>query len=154
MPRVKRSPYAKLPYDARLLVRFLEILFPEQNNYAEGARYPSRAFKAAMRVLAPGSEEVIKFSGFPGIWYVKSQSRPTLERWYITNLEDMTCEVDTARLVIPPGLKIDESHFFCEDRHHHKAPCYHLLVAALAEAVRIDAKDIPTEQPKESKEDE
>jgi hypothetical protein len=151
MPRPKRSPYAKLPYDARLLVRFLEILFPDLNNYAEGARYPSRAFKAAMRVLAPGSEEVIKFSGFAKVWYIKSQSRPALNRWYVVNLEDMTCEVDTSRLVIPPGLKIDERLFFCEDRHHHGALCYHLLCAALAEAVRIDAREFPInhEQPKE-----
>jgi hypothetical protein len=145
MPQPKRSPYAKLPYDARLLVRFLEILFPEQNNYAEGARFPSRAFKAATRVLAPGSEEAVKFSGFSGVWYIKSSSRPTLNRWYVVNVHEMTCEVLTSQLVIPPGLKIREDKFYCEDRQHHGALCWHLLAATLAEAVRVDTKEFPEE---------
>jgi hypothetical protein len=141
--RAKRSPYAKLPYDARLLVRFLEIMFPEQTRYSDNARYTSRAFKAAMRVLASGGEDGVKFSGFPGIWYIQSSSRVSLNRWYVVNIRELTCEVDTSQLVIPKGLKIHEDKFFCEDHRHHGGLCWHIFAAALAEAARIDAKEIP-----------
>lgn len=141
--RAKRSPYAKLPYDARLLVRFLEIMFPEQTRYSDNARYTSRAFKAAMRVLAPGGEDGVKFSGFPGIWYIKSSSRVSLNRWYVANTNDMTCEVLTSELQIPPGLRVSEDKFYCEDHQYHGALCWHILCATLAEAARIDAKEFP-----------
>ncbi len=81
--RAQRSPYARVPYDARLLIRFLELLAKDDVKYASGGRYTSRIHKAVVYAMEEGSEELIVFSGFPGIWYVRSGSRPALNRWYV-----------------------------------------------------------------------
>lgn len=139
----RRSPYANLPYDGRLLVRFMELLCQDEIKYTQGGRFTSRIHKAIMRVIAPGSEDAIKFSGFPGIWFVKSQSRPALNRWYIVDIQELTCEVDTTQLEIPSWMKIDPDQFYCEDRRHNGGICWHILCGALAEAARIDFKEFP-----------
>lgn len=141
--RKKRSPYAALPYDARLLVRFLEILCPDQVRYVSGGKYTSRVQKAVLAVLAPGSEDRIKFSGFEGVWLIRSDSRPSLNRWYICDLGSLSCEVDVSQLNIPEWMRIDERDFFCEDHRHNGGLCWHIFACALAEAARVDNREFP-----------
>lgn len=144
-PRKRRvSRYSRLPLDARLLVRTLEILFPTWR-YAEDNKHTSRVMRAAMRILQPGSEQGIKAGSKPGVYYIKSESRPKLNRWYVCNTKDLTCEVDTARIVLPPNVQIREEVFFCED-FRRTGMCYHLLCAAIAEAVRVDSLEFPREE--------
>lgn len=142
--RKRRSRYAKLPLDARLLVRVLEIIFPTCC-YAEGNRYTSRAMRAALRTLQPGSEEGIVRGRQPKIWFVKSESRPKFGRWYAVDLNSLSCDVDTSRMVLPPHVHIDPDRLYCEDFRNGKL-CYHILVAAIAEAVRQDSLEFSEEE--------
>lgn len=144
-PRKRRaSRYARLPRDARLLVRVLEYLLP-QLRYAEGSKHTSRIQKAMLRVLSEGSEEGIRVGRKPGEWYIKSESRPKLNRWYAVSLQDLTCDVDTSRIVVMPNVHIDERLFFCED-FKRNGMCQHILTAAIAEAVRVDSIEFPEEE--------
>lgn len=142
--RKRRSRYAKLPRHARLLVHVLEILFPTCK-YADGNKYTSRIMRAAVQVLTPGSEEGIKAGKKPGEYYVKSESRPKFNRWYVVNTKDLTCEVDTSRLNLPPNVRIREEDFFCED-FKKTGLCFHILVAAIVEAVRVDSLEFQEEE--------
>lgn len=141
--RKRRSRYAKLPRHARLLVHVLEILFPTCK-YADGNKYPSRIMRAAVQVLTPGSEESIKAGKKPGEYYVKSESRPKFNRWYAVSLKDLTCEVDVSRLQMPKNLQVRDDMFHCEDFKKTEL-CFHILVAAIVEAVRVDSLEFQEE---------
>jgi hypothetical protein len=143
--RKRKSPYAKLPVHARLLVRALEIILPDCR-YAPGQKYTSRVMRAATRVLTPGSEEGVRADdSLPNVWYIKSESRPRFNRWYVVDLKELTCDVDTSRIALPPNVHIREDDFFCED-FKKTGMCFHILIAAIAEAVRLDSREFPEEE--------